>query len=475
MSFTSLIVVLSVLAFQLLAAVFAYRAMLNARTPQGAVGWAVFLFTAPHFAVPIFLFLGHSRFSGYVEMRREMHETVDDLTRAIALNTAARLDRLGDRQKHIRAFETLAGQRVLAGNATRILVDGPAAFADIFAAIDAARDYILVQFYTFRDDALGREMARHLASRAEAGVRVHVLYDAIGSVGLPGAYIEDLRASGVNILNFHTERRSRNRFQINFRNHRKIVVVDGQTGYVGGLNVGDEYMGRAARFGHWRDTQLRIDGPAVAELQFAFAEDWLWASGGVLDLHWQPKRQAAERDVLILSSGPADQLETGSLYFCNAINAARERLWIASPYFVPDVDILATLKLAALSGVDVRLLVPDVRDHWLVWLAAFSYFDEVRRAGVKIYRYTDGFMHSKVLLVDDWMASIGTINLDNRSCRLNFEITALVIDDDVTAEVATMLEADFARSEIYETAFRDIPHRLIRLASPFARLFAPIL
>jgi cardiolipin synthase len=475
MSLTSLIVLLSVLAFQLLAAIFAYRAMRNARTPQGAVGWAVFLFTAPHFAVPIFLFLGHRRFSGYVEMRREMRDTVDDLTGAIALNAPAPLDRLGDRQKYVRAFETLAGQRLLSGNATKILIDGPAAFEDIFAAIDKARDYVLVQFYTFRDDTVGREMARHLTARAEAGVRVHVLYDGIGSVGLPGTYVEDLRAAGVNILNVHALRRSRNRFQVNFRNHRKIVVVDGQTGYLGGLNVGDEYMGRAARFGHWRDTQLRLDGPAVAELQFAFAEDWLWASGEVLGLGWQPLPQVGGRDVLILASGPADQLETGSFYFCNAINAARDRIWIASPYFVPDVDILNALKLAAISGVDVRLLVPDLRDHWLVWLAAFSYFDEVRRAGVKIYRYKDGFTHSKVALVDDWMASVGSINLDNRSCHLNFEVTALVVDEDFAAEVATMLEADFAKSEIYETSFRDIPHRFIRLASPFARLFAPIL
>jgi cardiolipin synthase len=474
MTLTSLFVLLAVLAFQLLAAVFAYSAMRKARTAQGAVGWVVFLLTAPYFAVPIFLFLGHNRFSGYIEMRREMRGAVEDLNRALALHAPACASQPGPRQKHLRAFETLARKRVLAGNATKLLIDGSAAFDDMFAAIDAARHYVLVQFYTFRDDSVGRDMARHLMARAEAGVRVHVLYDGIGSVGLPGSYIAQLRAAGVVILNFHTRRRSRNRFQINFRNHRKIVVVDGQIGYVGGLNVGDEYKGRAAYFGHWRDTQLRLDGPAVAELQFAFAEDWLWASGTVLDLNWTPVPHAAGKDALILATGPADPHETGSLYFCNAINAAQQRLWIASPYFVPDVDILNALKLAALSGVDVRLLVPDLRDHWLVWLAAFAYFDEVRRAGVTIYRYKDGFMHSKVVLIDDWLASVGSINLDNRSCRLNFEATALVMDEDFAAEVAAMLEADFARSEIYETAFRDIPHRLIRLTSPFARLFAPI-
>ncbi len=475
MTFWSGLAVLVVICFQVVAALFAYRAMCYARTPQGAVGWVVFLFTAPHLAVPAFLFLGHNRLSGYVEMRRQMRQMIDDLTSEISDNAAATLDRLGPKEQFARAFEKLAEQRVLAGNSTKLLIDGAAVFDEMFSAINSARHYVLVQFYTIRDDALGRDLARRLAERARAGIRVHFLYDGIGSVGLPGRYLEDLRGAGVQILNFHSERRSRNRFQVNFRNHRKIVVVDGETGFVGGLNVADEYVGRSQRFGHWRDTHLRLDGPATAQLQLAFAEDWLWASGEVPDLNWQPVLNMGGRDTLILASGPADPLETGSLYFCNAIESSRHRLWIASPYFVPDVDILNALKLAALRGVDVRLLVPDMRDHWLVWLAAFSYFDEVRRAGVKIYRYRDGFMHSKVVLVDDWMASVGTINLDNRSCRLNFEVTAIVFDDKFAAEVSEMLEADLANSDCYETDFRDIPHRFIRYASPFARLFSPIL
>lgn len=475
MTFQNLIFVLIFVVFQVIAVVFAFRAMRHARTPQGAVGWVVFLLTAPYVAVPAFLFLGHKRFSGYISMRREMRQTISRVTSEISSNAPADLSRLGERRRIVAAFEALSEHKVLSGNATKLLVDGDATFSEILSVIDAAKDYVLVQFYTIRDDELGRKLASHLSERARAGVRVKVLYDGIGSVGLPSLYIEDLRAAGVEILNFHAQTGSRNRFQLNFRNHRKIVVVDGLTGFTGGHNVGDEYMGRSRSLGKWRDTQLRLDGPVVSQLQLSFAEDWYWAKGETIAANWSAPPNAEGADALVLSSGPSDRLETGSLYFCNAINAATDRLWIATAYFVPDVDILSALKLAALRGVDVRILVPDKRDHWLVWLAAFAYFDEIRRAGVKIYRYEDGFMHSKMLLVDDWMASVGTLNLDNRSCRLNFEQTAVVFDAPFVAELAELLETDMARAKLFNTNFRDIRSPAIRYGAPIARMFAPIL
>ena len=167
-------------------------------------------------------------------------------------------------------------------------------------------------------------------------------------------------------------------------------------GFVGGLNVGDEYMGRDPKFGHWRDTHLGLAGPVVTQLQLVFVEDWHWATAEQLSLNWEPARLADDRDALIVATGPADEIEAGSLYFCNAISAATRRVWIASPYFVPDVDILRSLQLAVLRGVDVRLLIPDKRDHWLVWLAAFEFVGEAVAAGVTVMRYGDGFMHQKV-------------------------------------------------------------------------------
>lgn len=435
----------------------------------------MFLFSAPFIALPVYLFLGHSRFPGYVTARRSSHRVIraiKDFGREHRARVSDDADAGGG---GVKAFENLAEMTVVSGNATRLLVDGDATFGAILEAIGNARSYVLIQFYILRDDAIGQDLKNALVERARAGCRVRVLYDSIGSHGLGEDYIRELREAGAHIENFHSIHQPHSRLQINFRNHRKIVVIDGEVGFVGGLNVGDEYMGRDRRFGRWRDTHLRLAGPVVAQLQLIFAEDWHWATEERLELNWNPARQTDDRDALILATGPADVLETGSLYFCNVINAATERVWIASPYFVPDTDILRTMQLAALRGVDVRILVADKRDHLFVWLAAFAYFDEVRDAGVRIWRYADGFMHQKVVVVDDRFASVGTVNLDNRSCRLNFEATAIVFDREFVGEVVGMLEADFAQSHLYETRLNDQPSLLKKYGAPLARLTAPLL
>ncbi|GAA0285313.1 cardiolipin synthase [Rhodovulum strictum] len=453
----------------------AFRAIRISRTPQGAVGWVVFLIAAPYLALPIFLFLGHWRLPGYVTARRSSQTSIaalPDFDPASRADASALPEGL---RRPLAGFEAIAGLHAVSGNGVRLLVDGPATYAAIFAAIDRAERFVLVQTYILRDDDLGRDLQRRLIARAQAGCKVRLLYDALGSHRLPAAYGAALREAGVVVADFHSLRRPHSRFQVNFRNHRKIVVVDGREGFLGGHNVGDEYVGRDARIGRWRDTHLALSGPAVAQLQLIFAEDWFWATEERLDLDWQPPAAAQDLDVLVVAPGPADRLETGSLYFCNAIHAAQHRIWIASPYFVPDTDILSALSLAALRGVDVRILVAARRDHWLVWLAAFAYFDEMLDAGVGIFRYTDGFMHQKVLVVDEAMASVGTVNLDNRSCRLNFEVTALVFDRDFARTVADMLSADFARSQPHTTRLDDAPNLLRRSGARVARLFAPIL
>lgn len=451
------------------------RAIRNARTPQGAVGWVVFLIAAPYLALPIFLFLGHSRLPGHITARRSARSAIEALP---AVDPARRTATAGlppRRRRSLSGFERIAGMPAVSGNAARLLIDGPETFAAIFEAIDGAERYVLVQTYILRDDATGRELQKRLIDRARVGCTVRLLYDAIGSHKLPEAHIAALREAGVAAANFHSLRKPRSRFQLNFRNHRKIAIVDGRVGFLGGHNVGDEYMGRDARIGRWRDTHLRLAGPAVAQLQLIFAEDWFWATAERLDLDWTPAAAPGTLDALVVAPGPADVLETGSLYFCNAIHAAEDRIWIASPYFVPDTDILTALTLAALRGVDVRILVAGKRDHLWVWLAAFAYFDEMLDAGVRIFRYSDGFMHQKALVVDEAFASVGTVNLDNRSCRLNFEATALVFDADFARDVAAMLEADFARSHAYTTRLAQSPSLLRRHGARVARLMAPIL
>jgi cardiolipin synthase len=360
-------------------------------------------------------------------------------------------------------------------NRAELLIDGCNTFDAIFAEIDAARSYILAHYYILKDDDTGRDFQSRLIAKARAGVRVYLLYDEIGSLGLPDAYLDALRRAGVQVRPFHSTKGKANRFQLNFRNHRKIVVVDGRTAFVGGLNVGDEYIEGTPKLGMWRDTHLKMTGPSVQCTQLVFLEDWYWASHQIPELDWAPQAsENGDRKILVLPTGPADELESCGLFFLETINGARQRLWIASPYFVPDRQIVSALQLAALRGVDVRLMLPQKADHLLVYLSSFSYLEEAEKAGVRIFRYQPGFLHHKVLLVDDELAAVGTANLDNRSFRLNFEITIVVNDRGFAGEVDDMFRNDLAHCR--QTHPQDLTERRLwfRVAVRISRLLAPL-
>ncbi|KUJ86156.1 cardiolipin synthase [Ruegeria marisrubri] len=463
----------SIFALYCAAIYFSLRAAQTARTPQGAVGWVVFLLSAPVFAVPLYLFLGHHRFRGYRIARRESERVIE------GIKDHANFVRPDPATMKINPlpFEEIANLPVSRGNGAELLIDGEATFEAIFNAIDAAKSYILIQFYIVRDDELGIELQEKLIAAAKRGVKVRFLTDAVGSYGLPRSYYDTMREAGVDVA---AQRKRKKgpvfRFQLNYRNHRKTVVIDGKVGFIGGHNVGVEYLGQDPEFGPWRDTHLRLEGPVVRQLQLIFVEDWHWACGEDLidELDWT--RLLSEQDMsgLIVATGPGDQTETGAMMFFAAITEAKERIWIASPYFVPDIDVTTALQHAALRGVDVRILVPDVADHTIPWLAAFAYFDEIRECGAKVFRYTEGFMHQKVFVVDDTLAAVGTTNLDNRSFRLNFEAMALFFDHRAAEAIARMLSDDFAESRELTLLLHEQPAR-IRHGAPIARLFAPIL
>ena len=451
-------------------------ALMSTRTAPGAVAWIDSLSTFPYVTVPVYWVFGRNRFNGYVIGRREDDSRLyRELASKMALVEEHATDLPSDQPK-LDVLQHLAKLPLLGGNRAELLIDGEAAFDSMLAGIDNARHYLLVQFYIVRDDTLGRELKRRLEARARAGVRVHFLYDEIGSYRLPRRYIAELRAAGVEVRPFHSTQGSGNRFQLNFRNHRKIIVADGQHGWVGGFNVGDEYLGRDPRIGQWRDTHMKVSGPAVFSLQLSFLEDWHWASGELLDFEWQPAPAAANGvPVLMLPSGPADRFETASLMVQHALASARTRAWITSPYFVPDESVLNALKLAALRGVDVRVLIPERPDNLLTWLAAYAFIGPLLEAGVHVHRYQAGFLHGKTLLIDDSGAAVGTVNLDNRSFRLNFEITAWVLDEAFGGDMARMFEADFARSrEMSLDELRALPW-WFRAASRAAHLTAPVL
>ena len=454
----------------------AAHAVMNTRTEQGAIAWGISLAAFPYAALPAYWILGRSHFEGYVGARRLSEDLGSDVLAKLRKRFVPFERSPGESEPATLAIEKLADQRMLGGNSVELLVDGQTTFDSILAGIDTAEKYILFQFFIVKDDEIGQVVKNHLIARATAGVQVFFLYDEVGSHDLSEAYLEELRAAGIEASAFNTRKGPGNRFQLNFRNHRKIVVVDGKKAWVGGHNVGDEYLGRDPKFGHWRDTHVQIDGPAALGAQLSFVEDWHWATDTLLSLEWMPEPSAdGDTSVLIAPTGPADELETASLMFTHAINTARERIWITSPYFVPDRGVLDALQLAGLRGVDVRILIPDMPDHYLVYLAAFSYLEDAGRTGVRFFRYGDGFLHQKVMLIDDQVATIGTANFDNRSFRLNFEVTAIVADNAAfIGEVESMLERDFAKA-------REVPSRELldkpwwfRVAVRLARLSSPV-
>ncbi|HKS15086.1 MAG TPA: cardiolipin synthase [Pseudomonas sp.] len=462
----------------LLGGIAALHAVFTVRTAQGAIAWALSLLFIPYLTLVPYLVFGARSFNAYIKARRqanqEMHVAMASLNWRPWVEEALAA-RQSDSYAALRALPKLGRMPCLANNQVQLLIDGDATFNAIFEAIAGARQIVLVQFFIIHDDAIGRELQRLLLRKAAEGVRVYVLYDSIGSHALPGRYVQALRDGGVEARAFSTRRGWFNRFQVNFRNHRKIVVTDGLVGFLGGLNVGDEYLGGNPRLSPWRDTHLQVSGPVLACLQESFAEDWYWATRQLPPLILQDTYPDDGVLCQVLASGPADPQETCALFFLEAIHSATTRIWITSPYFIPDEAVFAALRLAVLRGVDVRVLIPSRPDHRIVYAASSLFAFEAVRAGVRLFRYGPGFLHQKVVLIDDEVSAIGSANLDNRSFRLNFEIMLLTVDRAFADQVEAMLLHDFDQSrEITHEDSRDT-HRLQQLGMRIARLISPIL
>jgi len=473
---TKLVAVALVLVY-VLAIVSALEAIIKARTAQGAVAWTISLLTLPYITVPLYLVFGRNKFDGYLEQRDEIEQESLRLIRETSSMVAEHIVPVSNDTPLYASLFNLARMPATTGNKVELLIDGQQTFDSIVAGLEAAREYILFQFYIIRNDKLGRRLGRVLADRARAGVKVFLLYDEIGSRKFPKTRLyRQLQMTGIKVAPFNTTQGRRNRFQLNFRNHRKNVVVDGKYAWIGGHNVGDEYLGRKRRVGHWRDTHTRLEGPAVMGAVLAFATDWRWATRTPMNIDFDISAEArGESTVLVFPSDPASEYEEAGLMYHQAIVAATRRIWIASPYFVPDHSIIAALQLAALRGVDVRVMIPDEPDGPVVAMANWSYTRELLTPGVKVYRYQGGFMHQKVFLMDDHITGVGTANFDNRSFRLNFEITLITHDPAFAKQVEAMLETDFRRSRQVSLEEIDNKPAWFPLAMGISRLFSPVL
>lgn len=362
-------------------------------------------------------------------------------------------------------------------NLTQVYSEGETAFSAMLKEMEKAKDHIHVQFYIFRADGIGAKFQEVMIRKAKEGVKVRLLCDGLGSYLLRASFVRRLRAEGVEVHFFLPPLIALQSRRLNYRNHRKIIVVDGTVGFVGGLNVGDDYLGLYEKNGYWRDTHLQLRGDAVYFLQMTFLHDWRLASGKRIDEQglFPDHRCEGSEQVQILTSGPGQPRNNIREMCFGAMSVATRRIWIASPYFIPDEAVYTALKTAALSGVEVIVILPYHPDHRLVKLASLSYVEELLAAGVKFYQYTKGFIHAKVLLVDDLLASVGTANMDMRSFFYNFEMTALLFDQGTIARLVNDFERDIADSvpiRLAEFARRSRWQKGMEL---LARLLSPLL
>lgn len=455
----------------LLGMICAAQAILRSRTPQGATAWIMSLFGLPFLAVPFFMIFGRSRFEGYNSRRRIVDKKVVDKFRE--MRPVEDDEDISDEMKLLNATIPNKNQPGFTrGNSIELLINGHETYQCMLDEMEKAENYILLQVYIFRADEIGLKFADTLMRKARQGVRVTLMNDDIGQK-IPRKLLQDLHQAGVKTGSFNRTM-GRGRMQVNFRNHRKILIVDGKVGFVGGHNIGDDYLGRWKKWGPWRDTHVKIKGPAVLASQLSVAKDWYFATQQDLDADWKMHVAESDARIAVLHTGPADDKQTCLLSHVALINFAKERIWIANPYVVPPESLVDALVLAALRGVDVRVIVPSYSDAKTAWLASRVYQEKFLRHGIRVYRYQGGFLHQKVMVIDECFGSVGSVNLDCRSMFINFEIIAITNEKTLISEMHTMLEKDFAHSE--ELSLKDFQLNLLdRIASRGANLLAPVL
>ena len=362
-------------------------------------------------------------------------------------------------------------------NKVKVITDGTEKFKELFSCIMNAKNHIHILYFIVKRDALGKQLLSILTKKAQEGVEVRFLVDALGNQ-LNENDLRPLREAGGKVVQFFPSLLSLINLKINYRNHRKLVIIDGKKGFIGGFNVGDEYLGLKKRIGYWRDTHLKIHGSAVHDMQTRFLLDWRAASGE--EIRQSPKYYPdpdikGNCGIQIVSSGPDSPQEEIKQGYIKMINSAKKSICIQTPYFIPDESIQEALKIAALSGVDVRIMIPNKPDHVFVYWATYSFIGDLLTAGVRAYIYNRGFMHAKTIVVDKLISSVGTANFDIRSFKLNFEVNAFIYDRGVSEKLYEEFQKDM--KYCHELTFYKYLRRprIIKFKESISRLLTPVL
>ncbi|MER2108161.1 MAG: cardiolipin synthase [Solibacillus sp.] len=455
------------------------------KNPSSTWAWLLVLFFLPLVGFILYLMLGRQL--------RKKHLFRWDGRKSIGIDKlityqidAIKNGTLEYRTNHVEDYNHLIYMNLTTNNAVLtqdnhldIYQDGGDKFEALIQDILAAKDHIHIQYYIFKIDNLGNRILNTLIKKAKQGVKVRVLFDEMGSRGVHKRHFKALLAVGGEVEVFFPSILPMINPRLNFRNHRKITIIDGRIGYVGGFNVGDEYLGLNKKFGYWRDTHLRIEGSSVHPLQTRFILDWNQASSKQR-IHYSeryfpiiPKK--GDVALQIISSGPDTEWQVIKNNYLKLITNAKRYIYIQSPYFIPDESFLDAVRVAALSGIDVRIMIPNKPDHMFVYWATYSYVGQLVQAGAKVYNYDKGFIHAKMIVVDDEAATVGTANIDVRSFSLNFEINTMIYDHNVAHQLAEIFEHDIL--DCSELTIENYNNRstAIKFKESISRLLSPIL
>lgn len=442
------------------------------RNPVKSLAWLTVLLVVPAFGLVLYIVFGRNIRNTHIVSRRNRRL----LRKLESINNPADSQWPKSQQatQIIQMAKKLTSATLYSGNDAIIYSEGHDKFEQLLSDIRSARHYINMQYYIFRGDKLGRQVQQELIKKAREGVKVRVIYDHVGSFRTPSKFFKELRDAGVETHPFFKVVFPWFGTHVNWRNHRKMVIIDGEIGYVGGMNIADRYV-VGYRRGAWRDNHVRIIGPAVAALQSSFSVDWTFLDKPLLTMTGTPQPQSANMHMLLMTSGPTSQWSNIAMLYHHAISGARKRVFIQTPYFLPTEGLLRTLQASALAGVDVRVMVPRHSDSSMLTYASRSYFAECMRAGIKIYQYEPGMLHSKTIVIDDDISVVGSTNFDFRSFEHNFEASLFVFSAEFNQKLRQVFADDMGQSS------RVVPaqwvHRpfLERALSSFMRLFSPVL
>ncbi len=455
------------------------------REPRAVWTWLMLLYFIPILGIFLYFMIGHDFRKEHMFRTKEIEDAIHSAIRT--QEETIRTDNFHPQDPRLRKFSDLvlfnleASDAVYtADNQVEIFTDGREKFKALYEEIQGAREYIHIQYYIIREDELWQKLEEALIKKAREGLEVRILYDSMGCRTMGKKVWKRLSQEGIQIGEFFPALLRRLQLRMNYRNHRKIVVIDGRTAFVGGFNVGREYVGLDPKFGYWRDTHLQIRGSAVLSLHIRFILDWNYATKQNLfeeDEYFMEAGGKAwgKEAVQIISSGPDSKEQNIRNTYLKMISKARKNIFIQTPYFVPDESVLDAIKIAAMSGVDVRVMIPCKPDHPFVYWATYSYVGDLLEAGAKCYTYDKGFLHAKGMTVDGVVSCYGTANMDIRSFKLNFEVNAVIYSVKVSEQLEEIFREDLKDcTQITPYSYGQRSY-LIRAKEQFSRLFSPLL